>query len=157
MCQWYIFNKHLIWGDGDGFNYILYTLIYLPFQVKPYSWKNVSYQWYLNHHHPLHWHHLLFLSQWQNRFYAGCAYENVSQMFIWQYNIAWLKQRKLNSKKIQHAALFFPSIHLWDPEAFPGQPRDMVPPTCPGSSWGSPTVGTSPEHLTSEVSGRHSH
>lgn len=97
-CHW-IFNKQLIWGGGDGFNYILYTLIYLPFQVKPYSRKNVSYQRYLNHQHPLHWHHLLFLSRWQIRFDAGCAYENVSHMSIWQCDIAWLKQEKLNTEK----------------------------------------------------------
>lgn len=109
MSHW-IFNKQLIWGGGDGFNYILYTLIYLPFQVKPYSRKNVSYQRYLNHQHPLHWHHLLFFSQWQIRFDAGCAYENVSHMSIWQCDIAWLKQGKLNSEK---PALFVPCISKW--------------------------------------------
>lgn len=98
MCHW-ISNKLLIWGGGDGFNYILYALIYLPFQVKPYSWKNFSYQQYLNHQHPLLWHHLLFTSQWQISFYAACAYENVSHMSIWQCDIAWLIQGKLNSEK----------------------------------------------------------
>jgi len=42
-----------------------------------------------------------------------------------------------------------------DPEAFPGQPRDIVSPTCPGASPGSPPSGTCPEHLTREASRRH--
>lgn len=29
----------------------------------------------------------------------------------------------------------------WNPEAFPGQPRDLVPPACPGSSLGLVPVG----------------
>ncbi|TWW80518.1 hypothetical protein D4764_01G0003330 [Takifugu flavidus] len=39
-----------------------------------------------------------------------------------------------------------------DPQAFPDQSRDIVSPTCPGSSQGSPTGGTCPEHLTREAS-----
>ncbi|XP_061664447.1 deaminated glutathione amidase isoform X2 [Syngnathoides biaculeatus] len=42
-----------------------------------------------------------------------------------------------------------------DPEAFPSQPRDVVSPACPGSSSGSLSGGTCPEHLTREASGRH--
>uniref|UniRef100_A0A672YAI4 Calcium channel, voltage-dependent, T type, alpha 1H subunit a n=1 Tax=Sphaeramia orbicularis TaxID=375764 RepID=A0A672YAI4_9TELE len=42
-----------------------------------------------------------------------------------------------------------------DPEAFPGQPRDIVSPTCPGSSPRSPPGGTCPEHLPREASRRH--
>ncbi|KAK0136585.1 hypothetical protein N1851_027270 [Merluccius polli] len=44
-------------------------------------------------------------------------------------------------------------LFLGDPEAFPGQPRDIVSPACPGSSPGPPTSGTCPEHLTREASG----
>ncbi|PWA29560.1 hypothetical protein CCH79_00007840, partial [Gambusia affinis] len=45
---------------------------------------------------------------------------------------------------------------LWrNPKAFPGQPRDIVPPACPGSSPGPPPGGTCPEHLTREASRRH--
>ncbi|KAL0146834.1 hypothetical protein M9458_057773, partial [Cirrhinus mrigala] len=40
-------------------------------------------------------------------------------------------------------------------EAFPGQPRDIVPPACPGSSPGPPPGGTCPEHLPREASRRH--
>ncbi|PWA30400.1 hypothetical protein CCH79_00017647 [Gambusia affinis] len=39
-----------------------------------------------------------------------------------------------------------------NPKAFPGQPRDIVPPVCPGTSSGSPPSGTCPEHLTREAS-----
>ena len=42
-----------------------------------------------------------------------------------------------------------------DPGAFPGQPRDIVPPACPGSSRGPSTGGTFPETPTREDSGRH--
>ncbi|MEQ2228679.1 hypothetical protein ILYODFUR_011333 [Ilyodon furcidens] len=42
-----------------------------------------------------------------------------------------------------------------NPKAFPGQPRDIVPPACPGSSSGPPHSATCPEHLTREASRRH--
>ena len=41
------------------------------------------------------------------------------------------------------------------PKAFPGQPRETVPPACPGSSRGPPTGSICPEHLTREASGTH--
>uniref|UniRef100_A0A8C5H691 Multidrug resistance-associated protein 1 n=1 Tax=Gouania willdenowi TaxID=441366 RepID=A0A8C5H691_GOUWI len=37
-----------------------------------------------------------------------------------------------------------------DPETFPGQPRDIVSPACPGSSPGPPSGGTCPERRTRE-------
>ncbi|KAK3570563.1 hypothetical protein QTP86_022515 [Hemibagrus guttatus] len=42
-----------------------------------------------------------------------------------------------------------------DPEAFPGQPRDIVSPACPGSSPGPLPGGACPEHLSREMSRRH--
>ncbi|TWW64582.1 hypothetical protein D4764_22G0002290 [Takifugu flavidus] len=50
---------------------------------------------------------------------------------------------------------YFLQLIRRDPQAFPGQPRDIVSPTCPGSSRGSPTGGTCPEHLTREASRGH--
>ncbi|XP_062311935.1 uncharacterized protein LOC134016604 [Osmerus eperlanus] len=49
----------------------------------------------------------------------------------------------------------FHQLFLGDPEAFPGQPRDIVPPACPGSSPGPLPSGTCPEHLTREASRWH--
>ncbi|MEQ2252927.1 hypothetical protein ILYODFUR_026849, partial [Ilyodon furcidens] len=42
-----------------------------------------------------------------------------------------------------------------NPKAFPGQPRNIVPPACPGSSSGPLPGGMCPEHLTREASRRH--
>ncbi|KAK3533720.1 hypothetical protein QTP70_024318, partial [Hemibagrus guttatus] len=42
-----------------------------------------------------------------------------------------------------------------DPEAFPGQPRDIVSQACPGSSLGPLPGGACPEHLPREMSRRH--
>ena len=49
----------------------------------------------------------------------------------------------------------FIQLFRWDPEVFPGQPKDIVPPACPGSSRAPPTSGTCPEHITREASGGH--
>ncbi|KAK3525598.1 hypothetical protein QTP70_000430 [Hemibagrus guttatus] len=38
-----------------------------------------------------------------------------------------------------------------DPEAFPGQPKDIVSPECPGSSPGPLPGGACPEHLSREM------
>ncbi|MEQ2299957.1 hypothetical protein AMECASPLE_020411 [Ameca splendens] len=42
-----------------------------------------------------------------------------------------------------------------EPKVFPGQPRDIVPPACPGTSPGPPPSGTFLEHLPREPSRRH--
>ncbi|KAK3526133.1 hypothetical protein QTP70_016128 [Hemibagrus guttatus] len=42
-----------------------------------------------------------------------------------------------------------------DLEAFPGQPRDIVSPACPGSFLGPLPGGACPEHLSRETSRRH--
>ncbi|KAK3558536.1 hypothetical protein QTP86_019007 [Hemibagrus guttatus] len=48
-----------------------------------------------------------------------------------------------------------PKLFRRDPEAFPGQPRDIVSPACPGSSPGPLPGGACPEHLPRETSWRH--
>ncbi|MED6242193.1 hypothetical protein ATANTOWER_001460 [Ataeniobius toweri] len=55
---------------------------------------------------------------------------------------------------------FPPPSHLGklvqgNPKVLPGQPRNIVPPACPGSSSGPPPGETCPEHLTREASRRH--
>ncbi|KAK3555190.1 hypothetical protein QTP86_010028 [Hemibagrus guttatus] len=52
-------------------------------------------------------------------------------------------------------ARHFLQLFRRDPEAFPGQPRDIVSPACPGSSPGPPPGGACPEHLSRETSRRH--
>ena len=42
-----------------------------------------------------------------------------------------------------------------DPQAFPGQPSDIVTPACPGSSSGSPPGGACQEHLLEKASRGH--
>lgn len=42
-----------------------------------------------------------------------------------------------------------------DLEEFPGQPRDVIPPACPGSSPGSPRSRMCPAHLSREASRVH--
>ncbi|KAI3352066.1 hypothetical protein L3Q82_020881 [Scortum barcoo] len=46
----------------------------------------------------------------------------------------------------------FLQLFRGDPEAFPGQPRDIVSPACPGSSPRPPPGGTCLEHLPREAS-----
>ncbi|KAK3562882.1 hypothetical protein QTP86_011118 [Hemibagrus guttatus] len=48
-----------------------------------------------------------------------------------------------------------PKLFRKDPKAFPGQPRDIVSPACPGSSPWSLPGGACPEHLPRETSRRH--
>ncbi|KAK3566905.1 hypothetical protein QTP86_004875 [Hemibagrus guttatus] len=57
----------------------------------------------------------------------------------------------LISVKAKH----FLQLFRRDPEAFPGQPRDIVSPVCPGSSPGPLPGGGCPEHLPRETSRRH--
>ncbi|TWW56132.1 hypothetical protein D4764_08G0001190 [Takifugu flavidus] len=57
------------------------------------------------------------------------------------------QQPKKRSPDFPLPSYFFQLIQR-HPQAFQDQSRDIVSPTCPGSSRGSPTGGTSPEHLT---------
>ncbi|KAK3511111.1 hypothetical protein QTP70_031458 [Hemibagrus guttatus] len=54
-----------------------------------------------------------------------------------------------------HAGQISQELFRRDPEAFPGQPRDVVSPACPGSSPGPLPSGACLEHLPSEMSRRH--
>ncbi|MEQ2294442.1 hypothetical protein AMECASPLE_003885 [Ameca splendens] len=47
------------------------------------------------------------------------------------------------------------SLSQTPPKAFPGQPRNIVPPACPGQSPGPPPGGTCLEHLPRTASRRH--
>ncbi|KAI3364926.1 hypothetical protein L3Q82_001107 [Scortum barcoo] len=49
----------------------------------------------------------------------------------------------------------FLQLFRGDPEAFPGQPRDIVSPACPWSSPRPPPGGTCLEHLPREASRGH--
>ncbi|KAK0140195.1 hypothetical protein N1851_022893 [Merluccius polli] len=88
--------------------------------------------------------------------------DGVRSSLIWELGVEPLLFRIERSQLrcFSHLVRMSPGIHFvqlfpGDPEAFPGQPRDIVSPVCPGSSLGSPTSGTCPEHLTRKLSGRH--
>ncbi|KAK3548030.1 hypothetical protein QTP70_003062 [Hemibagrus guttatus] len=67
--------------------------------------------------------------------------------------------RKRQESELEVAELkmlrHFLQLFWRDPEAFPGQPRDIVSPACPGSSQRSFQGGACPEHLPREMSWRH--
>ena len=50
---------------------------------------------------------------------------------------------------------YFIELFRGHPEVFPGQPKGIVPPACPGYSQGLLTGGRCPEHRTREASGRY--
>ncbi|KAK3548823.1 hypothetical protein QTP70_020713 [Hemibagrus guttatus] len=74
---------------------------------------------------------------------ALAAYENIIVVII-QYRLSILGF-------FRH----FLQLFQRDPEAFPGQPSDIVSPACPGSSPGPFPGGACPEHLSLETSRRH--
>ncbi|KAK3535221.1 hypothetical protein QTP70_004776 [Hemibagrus guttatus] len=61
---------------------------------------------------------------------------------------------KTESKPVESKKTFN-SLFRRDPEAFPGQPRDIVSPACPGSSLGPLPGGACPENLPRETYRRH--
>ncbi|KAK3568299.1 hypothetical protein QTP86_003146 [Hemibagrus guttatus] len=78
-----------------------------------------------------------------------------------------VQERKESSLLLQHRQVWTSENHnlsrarhflqlFWrDPEAFPGQPRDIVSPACPGSSPGPLPGGACPEHISRETSRTH--
>ncbi|KAI3372540.1 hypothetical protein L3Q82_023022, partial [Scortum barcoo] len=65
--------------------------------------------------------------------------------------VAWRQQSEQRCPDFPHPRHFL-QLFRGDPEAFPGQPRDIVSPACPGSSPGPPPDGTRLEHLPREAS-----
>ncbi|TWW73697.1 hypothetical protein D4764_15G0010930 [Takifugu flavidus] len=71
------------------------------------------------------------------------------------HRLSWVRsQGQQRGPDFPLPSYFFHLIRR-DPQAFPDQSRDIVSPTCPGSSWGPPTGGTCPEHITREASRGH--
>ncbi|KAK3555297.1 hypothetical protein QTP86_014982 [Hemibagrus guttatus] len=75
------------------------------------------------------------------------------------YGLETVSLRKRQESELEVAELkmlrHFLQFFRRDPEAFPGQSRDIVSPTCPGSTPGPPPGRACPEHLYKETSRRH--
>ncbi|KAK3560905.1 hypothetical protein QTP86_022883 [Hemibagrus guttatus] len=66
-----------------------------------------------------------------------------------------LDSSPFKSTKWYRSDSHFLQLFRRDPKAFPGQPKDIVSPACPGSSPGPLPGGACPEHLSRETSWRH--
>ncbi|KAK3525040.1 hypothetical protein QTP86_013476 [Hemibagrus guttatus] len=75
------------------------------------------------------------------------------------YGLETVSLRKRQESELEVAELkmlrHFLQLFWRDPKAFPGQPKDIVSPACPGSSPGPLPGGACPEHLSRETSRRH--
>ncbi|KAK3563988.1 hypothetical protein QTP86_006243 [Hemibagrus guttatus] len=75
------------------------------------------------------------------------------------YGLETVSLRKRQESELEVAELkmlrHFLQLFRRDPEAFPGQPRDIVSPACPGSSLGPLPGGACPENLPRETYRRH--
>ncbi|KAK3507438.1 hypothetical protein QTP70_020628 [Hemibagrus guttatus] len=76
-----------------------------------------------------------------------------------QMEISTLKEERnvlqQSNHSLEERIRHFLQLFWRDPEAFPGQPRDIVSPACPGSSPGPLPGGACPIHLPRETSRRH--
>ncbi|KAK3560234.1 hypothetical protein QTP86_002183 [Hemibagrus guttatus] len=91
--------------------------------------------------------------------------ENPDVLFRWMIAVRRQYYNHLNSRVVGQQSKqgcsdlplprHFLQLFWRDPEAFPGQPRDIVSPACPGSSPGPLPGGACPEHLPRETSRRH--
>lgn len=94
---------------------------------------------------------------WRGSMWVYGKFNPTSPLLFWRvYIVHSLKQNQVYFPWSPGMLLSFSGIHLGRlPKAFQGQPRNIVPLACPGSSSGHPSRGMYPEPLPQEVSRRH--
>ncbi|KAI3375867.1 hypothetical protein L3Q82_004138 [Scortum barcoo] len=85
---------------------------------------------------------------------ARCVSSSSSSSSAWSGTGSRRQQSEQRCPDFPHPRHFL-QLFRGDPEAFPGQPRDIVSPACPGSSPRPPPGGTCLEHLPREASRGH--
>ncbi|KAK3572117.1 hypothetical protein QTP86_022195 [Hemibagrus guttatus] len=97
---------------------------------------------------------LVTFDGWRGAFDYYCRYDSRDI-----FPVGWCTLTGDNLQPPGSKGLFFflceSRLFRRDPEAFPGQPRNIVSPACPGSSLGPLPGGACPEHLPRETSRRH--